>query len=292
MKPFARLLSKPARAFSDDIFSFALVVCTLLGAFGSLGCSRHTAVYADPASPTNANAATVAPVVPVSTDGRAYLPKDFYNQSVNRAAVDLQLDAATSTSKAIRLQTSSGANTPGGFNGSGLGNRAVLGNGAWHARPVAQAEPITFDAKVFSGLENVGVNLQVDLACDGTSVRVVNASGAAIGFQTHTAVSDGYTRFTASTAAAIWLSPTSAIVDPDNAAVLVPSSGTAVSLSALLVKYPAACLKNAATGANDLANGIPTAAVLFTLGEDSSTTVNSTFVRRLTIGSQVYEGLE
>lgn len=247
-----------------------------------VGCSRETKVYSDPA----------AAVAPVSTDGRAFLPKDFYNQSVNQAAVELQPDGVSSTSKALRFQTSRGANAAGGFNGSGVGNRAIVGIGSWSNRPVSQAEPISFDAKNFAGAESVGANLQIDLTCDGVTLKVVNASGADIGFQSHTTAADGYTRFTASTLAAIWLSPTGAILDPTTSAVLVPASGTPVSLSALLAKFPAACLKNAVTGAVDLAKGIPTAGILLSLGSDSTTTNNSTFVRRLTIGSEVFEAFE
>lgn len=284
MNRIARILSRGKKLVPQGAFGLAIVMCAALGVYGSVGCSRNTSVYADP-SP-------LAAVTPVSTDARAFLPKDFYNQSVGHASVELQPDGITAASKAIQFQTAIDANASGGFNGSGVGNRAVLGNGAWHGRPVAQAEPVTFDAKNYSGSEAVGVNLQIDLACDGVSIRVVNAAGGDIGLQNHAAAGDGYTRFTASTSVKIWLSPTSAILDPDNSAVLVPATGTPVTLQALLAKFPAACLKNASTGAKDLANGVPTAGLSLALGTDSTLTINRTFVRRITIGSEVYAGLE
>ncbi|CAN5435530.1 hypothetical protein BH10BDE1_BH10BDE1_05510 [soil metagenome] len=253
-------------------------------AVAAVGCSRDTSVYSDPKEATN--------VTPVSTNSGANLPKDFYSQSANQATVDLQPDGISATSKAIRFQTSSATNASGGFNGTGLGNRAILGQGAWHARPVAQAEPITMDAHVYNGAEQIGVNLQIDLKCDGSEIRVVNASGAAVAAEPTTMAGDGYTRLTASQSATIWLSPTSPILDPSTSAVLVPASGAAVSLTALLSKFPAACLKNAATSAIDLPRAIPMAAVLFSLGSDSTTSNNSVFVRRITIGSEVFEGLE
>ncbi len=260
---------------------------TVLFVGTGLGCSRESTVYPDPAAPAAPSAVT-----PVSTDGRAFLPKDFYNQSVNRASVEIQPDGVTATSKSLRFQTSSGTNPAGGFNGAGLGNRAIVGINGWHSRPVAQAEPVTFDAKNFSGTEKIGVNLQLDLKCDGTAFHVVNAAGADIAVQSNSSAGDGYTRFTASTLAAVWLSPTASILDPDTAAVLVPASGTPVTLSALLAKFPLACLKNAATSAIDLADRVPTAAVLISLGGDGTATVNSTFLRRLTIGSSVFESFE
>ncbi len=252
-----------------------------------VACSRTTKVYSDPSA---------LAVNPVSTDGRSKLPKDFYNQSVNQATVELQPDGATSTSKAIRFQTTSAANGTGGFNGPGIGNRAVLGLGSWHSRPVSQAEPLTFDAQVFGGFESVGISLQIDLKCDGADVRVVHAAGAAIASGTGSAAAapagDGYTRLTASQTSAIWLSPSAPIFDAQMSMILVPASGPAVSLAALLSAYPAACLKNASTGAADLPRGIPTAAILWSLGTDNTASNNSTLVRRFTVGNEVFEGLE
>ena len=259
----------------------ALVVSTGLSSL--VGCARETSVYSDPSSP--------AAVTPVSTGGNG-LPTNFYNQSVNRASVEIQPDGVSADSKALRFQTSSGTNDTGGFNGTGVGNRAVLGLGSWHARPVSQAEPISFDAQSFAGSEAIGVSLQIDLKCDGTEIRVVGASGAAIATETTSSGGDGYTRFTASLAKPIWNASGNPILSSDASYVIVPSSGSRVSLTALLSEYPAACLRNASTSASDLPKGIPTAAVLWALGQDSTSAVNSVFVRRLSVGSEVFEGLE
>jgi hypothetical protein len=277
-----RTFFAPLASMENRLFSLAFATCLVF----SVGCSRETTVYSDPV------AATVVPiaVVPISTDRRASLPKDFYAQSVNQATVDLQPDGVSSSSKAIRFQTTAVANQSGGFNGAGLGNRALLGLGSWHSRPLNQAEPITFDAQVFTGSETIGVNLQIDLNCDGHDIRVVNAAGAEIAAQATTSAGDGYTRFTASQTAPIWLSPTSPIFD--GATELVPATGAPVSLDALLTNFPAACLKNAATAAVDLPRGIPTAAILWSLGTDATASLNSTFVRRFTVGSEIFEGLE
>lgn len=262
-----------------ELIALAVSMSALL----NVGCARETSVYSDPTP--------AAPVIPVSTGGSA-LPKDFYNQSVNRASVELQPDGVSASSKALKFHTSSGTNDAGGFNGAGTGSRAILALGSWHGRPVAQAEPITFDAQNFAGTESLGVTLQIDLACDGNKIVIVNASGTAIASETTTSAGDGYTRFTASFAKALWTASGSPVLNASDTVVLVPTSGSSVSLSALLSEYPAACLKNAATSAPDLAKGIPTAAVSWTLGQDSTTTVNSVFVRRLTVGSEVFEGLE
>ena len=278
--------NETVRTFFAHLFRmrFELLALALsMSAILNVGCARETAVYSDPSPP--------APVIPVSTGGNA-LPVDFYNQSVNRASVELQPDGVSASSKALKFHTSSGTNDIGGFNGTETGNRAILALGSWHGRPVAQAEPITFDAQNFAGAESLGVTLQIDLACDENKIVVVSAAGAAIASESTTSAGDGYTRFTASFSKALWTASGNPVLNASDTIVLVPISGSRVSLSALLSEYPAACLKNAATAAPDLAKGIPTAAVAWTLGQDSTTSVNSVFVRRLTAGSEVFEGLE
>lgn len=250
---------------------------------GLIGCARETSVYSDPSAPVA--------VTPVSTGGNA-LPTNFYNQSVNRASVEIQPDGVSADSKALKFHTSSGTNDAGGFNGSGLGNRAILGLGSWHARPVSQAEPISFDAQSFAGSEAISVSLQIDLKCDGSETRVVSASGTAIAAEATSSSGDGYTRFTASLAKPLWMASGNPILSADANSAIVPSSGSRVSLTALLSEYPSACLRNASTSAAELPKGIPTAAVLWTLGQDSTSNVNTVFARRFSVGSEVFEGLE
>lgn len=265
-----------------------LKISTLLAvavAFLGVGCSRGNSVYSDPEN-------VQVHITPIVIDDGSVLPKDFNNQSVNGASVALELDGITSSSKSIRFQTNPQTNATGSFNGPGQGNRAILGLGTWSSRPVPQAEPITFDSKDLLGTETVGVNLQIDLKCDGTSIRVVNASGAAISNQGPVSAVDGYSRFSVSLESPLWISPTADILDPDTRAVLVSSNGAPVSLHALLVKFPAACLKNASTGAIDLARGVSTSAISWSVGDAATTGGNAVRVRRFSVGSEVYEGLQ
>lgn len=266
------------KAYRPALFSLLFLAIALV-LFSTLGCSRETTVYPDPV----AGPAIIPPVV---VDGLT-LPKDFSNHSVNKAGARFVLDGITTTSKSVTFYTTSSTNSAGAFNGSGVGNRAIVGIETWNSRPVSQAEPITFDAHTNSGMEKIGVILQIDLKCDGTSLVVVEASGSAITSQPTVSEPSDFTRFTASTQSPIWLASTAPILDPDTSATLVPTSGAPVSLQPLLTKFSAACLKNGATGANDLPKGIATSAISWSLGTDSTASTNETFVRRFSIGSQV-----
>ncbi|MDX9730731.1 MAG: hypothetical protein RBT63_03080 [Bdellovibrionales bacterium] len=250
-----------------------------------LGCSRETSIYPDPAPP-----ADTAIVSPGQTDTRFPLPDDFYNHSVNRASIQVQPDGVSATSKAFHFKTESDANSADSFNGSGTGNRAILGFSPedLYRSPLATADILTFDARSFAGTEKISIHLQVDLLCNGSSLHVLTADSELL---SNSPESDGYTRFTADQSAAIWRAD-HAIVDPDSANILVPAAGAAASLDALKARYTAACLRTGITNAADLPKGIPTAAIQWALGSDDTTTQNSVFVRRLSIGSEVFEGLE
>lgn len=265
--------------FGVSAFMAALVAISTLS---TVGCSRETSVYPDP-----------APGAPTSVElawTRYSLPKNFANHSVGRAVVTVQ--AETPSTAGLRFQTWSGSNAASQFHGPGLGSRALLGLSSWNSRPVPQAEPLTFDAKSVSGNEAIGVSLQIDLACDGATVHVVHARGADVAAQSTAAQTNGFVRYTASIAAPIWLSTTGLIADPDTSASLVPTAGAPVSLTALLAKYSSACLKNVETTAADLPRGIPTSGILWSLGTDSTTSDNAVTVRRFSVGSEIYEGLE
>lgn len=266
-----------------------LLLAPLLVAL-SIGCSRETKVYQDPLDPVSIDDTTEPPI---TTDGRALLPTGFYNQSVNCALVDVALDGATADSKAIRLQTLPGTNDVGSFNGTGQGNRALLGLAPYGDVQLSMLTGITFDSKSLVGTETVSVHLIVDLACDGTSIRVLTANKASLG--SGTSVADGYTRFSALLNEARWKANGAAITDPDDGSVTLvagTADASASALDAFLVKYPAACLKNTASGDDDMPKSLPTAAVLFSLGDSSTTTANTAFIKRITVGDDVYDGLE
>lgn len=264
------------------------LLLTGLVATGLIGCGRETKIYTDPA-PTTATATGAL----TTTNGRSLLPEDFFDHSVNKGQVDIALDGVQSESLALRLSTRSGSNDTGAFNGSGTGSRAILGISSYDKRELSTLSSITFDAKTYAGTERISILLLVDPACDGSTPRVFSVDGGAIGSVSD--IGNGYNRYRVTLTDESWQISGAAFTDPGNSSVtLVPSSSgpSKASLSALLAKYPHACLRNAASGDEGLAKGAPSSAVLFALGSASTTTTNGAFINRLTIGNDVYAELE
>lgn len=270
-----------------SIIQLKYLLLTGIVASGIIGCGRETKIYTDPAP------VVTTPETPATRNGRSVLPEDFYDHSVNRGQVDIALDGAEGDSIALRLLTRPGSNDAGSFNGSGQGNRAILGVSSYDNNSLSSISAISFDAKNFMGTEQVSVLILVDMTCNDSAPRIFSINGSAISSVTD--VDNGYKRYRITLTDESWQVSGSALMDPDNSAVtLVPSTSdpTRASLSALLSKYPNACLRNAATSDDSLPKGAPTSAVLFALGDPSTTSANGVFINRLTIGDDVYAELE
>jgi hypothetical protein len=284
-----------AKRHDPSIFSTAplgafipLIVVALLGPV-SIGCSRETSVYSDPA-PVNAN-----PVTPATTQPSSKLPEQFFDQSINLARATLQPDGFTADGKVIELKTSPGTSATGSYNGPAQGNKALLGFDLWKV-PVQQIEPLTFDSKILAGTESIGVSFQIDLRCDGTSLKHLVALGSDVSLQSSPADTDGFSRHTVSIHDAIWSSDSEIIpmpiLNPDDNSSLVPALGSGKSsLTALLLRYPAACLRNGIVNGSELPLAIPTAAIHWTLGRATTSNANVAHIIRLSLGSQQFDGL-
>ncbi len=260
------------------LFSALLAVTTALT---TVACGHENKLYRDPDPPM------VTPAI-ASTQPGSPLPQDFFDQSINLASSEIALDGTTTTSIAILLETKAGTSPAGGFNGSGTGHRAVLGIAINTPKKLsALTGGITFDAKTITGSEKIAVSILVDLDCTGTSTRVLTALGADLA--PGTAQADSYTRFSADFTQARWLVSGSDITDPGNpATILVPGSGSPADLTALISKYPNACIHNAINADDALAKGLASAGVLLTLGTPTTTSLNQAFINRVTIGSTVH----
>lgn len=241
-------------------------------------CGRTTKIYSDPV--------TTLPVA-ITSHLTSLLPNQFYDESVNLASVAIELDGATSTSLALRFQLKPGTNPAGSFNGNGVGNRALLGLGAYSGRHLSDISTLTFDTLNSSGSESLDLVLLVDPNCDGTTTKLLTALGSDLA--PGVAESAGYARLTADITQAEWHSAAGDITDPNQSStVLVPASGAPVSLSAFLTKYPNACLRNAINTSDDLPNTAATAGILLALGDPATTSAATVFVNRITVGADVY----
>ncbi len=284
--------SQPGSAAHSIFVSNSLTVvlltavsCLLL--LGNTACSRETAVYSDPA--------VVTPVTPSATNP-SNLPEDFYDQSVGLAKAQVQPDGISATSHAIELKTSAGTNPVGAFNGGiGTGSKAILGFDIWR-KPLLDVFPLGHDVQKFNGSETVGVSLQIDLTCDGSSLHHIIAHGSELSAFTSVADSDGYSRVELRHSDPVWVIDAGdglPLRNPDDSSVLVPADGSSPSsLNALLSRYPGACVSNGKTTAKAVAKGIPTAGIQWSLGLDDTTDANSSFLKRLRLGSDIFEELE
>ena len=253
------------------------LAATLIVAF--VGCGRSNTVYSDPSDPT-------------ISIGRPSLPVDIYDQSVNAASVVEALDGITNSSIALLLQTRPSTNNgTGGFNGSGAGNRSLMGVSRFSGSTLSSIGAVTFDALYQTGSQDIDVNLLADLNCDGTSVRVLIASAAALA--PGSSLPSGYVHYDADFNASVWQVSGSSISNPGNTTILVysTSGSTVTSLAGLIANYPNACLRNAASGNGSLPNSTPTASILFSLGKSSTVDENSTFINHMLIGTTEFANM-
>ncbi len=265
---------------------FLTVIASLL-LLGNSACSRETSIYSDPAPST--------PILPTSTRS-SLLPENFFDQSVGLARAQTQPDSISANSKSIELKTTAGTNPVGAFNGGvGTGSKAILGYSIWR-KPLLNVFPLGCDNQSFNGSESINLSIQVDLNCDGTSLHHLTALGSELGPYTSAADSNGYSRLEVHHSDPIWVVDAGdgqPIRNPDDFSVLVPAEGSTPStLNALIARYPNACVSNGKTTAKAVAKGIPTAGLQWSLGRDNTTDGNSTFLKRLRIGADLFEELE
>ncbi|HRK08960.1 MAG TPA: hypothetical protein PLZ57_14425 [Pseudobdellovibrionaceae bacterium] len=274
-----------SRAFqfrSHSKMPLPLLLCAALS-FLTSACGRSNAVLLEAQAPGE--------VQPVSTDGRSTLPKDFYDQSVNSASVRVGLDGVTDSSKALQFRILGGTHAAGAFNGSGTGNRAILAIGKFSRTRLADLGEISFDAKVTSGSEQIDVQLQLDLNCDGQYLEVVRAKASDLGAGLN--VGNGYTRYSIDALQNNWTAVDGDLVDPVSPGVtMLFMLGAPQSLSNILASYPHTCIRNAATGALGLPASLPTGGVQLVMGESHTTAAGNAFVRRVKIGLSIFETWE
>jgi hypothetical protein len=277
----------------SKILNCFLIGCFTIGLLATtLGCGRDNKIYPDlSSSPTPETGITPD----ITADGRSVLPPGFFNQSVNQALVDRALNNENLLSSVLRLQTFAGSNPPGGFFGDGTGNRAILGIAGHANTPLFQLGAITVDARKVQGSQNLQLSLIVDLECDGSAPRILQSN---LQLSSQSAIANGYSRWMADVSTTSWQVVGASLSDPLNSNNLLLSSDSSENretLDSLLVAFPDACLQNSssiAAFAHNLPRGIPTASVLLTLGNDTTTDLNITLIKRISIGSVIHQGWE
>ena len=262
----------------------------LLGlTIGMLGCGRENKLYPNANDPRQSfGIGAEGPPGQTGQDGRDYLPAGFFDHSVNQASVDLALDGSTAESVALRLRTQPIDNDPGAYNGTGDGNKAILGLSQYDNTSLQSFDSISFESKVFAGSQQLYVNLIVDLYCDGSNLKIVVADFTSLG--SSTPLSYGYSGWYAAASQAKWRA-VGGIQDPAIPANTILPSHLALGsgkLSDVAAAYPFACLVNAETGDGGMPKGQPTSAVMLILGDSTTKSFNGAFVRQITVNADTY----
>ncbi len=201
---------------------------------------------------------------------------DLVDHSVNKATAGWSDPA-----QALILETQKGNNPPGGFNGQGTGSKAIAGLPGLDGLLLGELETLTVDAQVGSGTAHLYVNVQLDLACDGTDVRVLVVDEQTLGDPV--ATDDGWPRYTLEAAGPHW----KAVGGLDD---LLPGhlDGTGRPLTAVVDAYPAACLVDFSTHDGGMPKDEVTSAIMLLLGDSSTTDAYRWGVVRVSVNDTVW----
>lgn len=255
--------------------SFAILLLGSLLFTGTLGCGRANKVYPDRSSVgTNTNGDDTVHI------GDRTLPKNFVDQSANKGSASL------TSQKDIELKVLAGANADGAFNGSGTGNLAILGLSAFNQKRLADVGTISFDSKTTLGTSKASLVLLVDLECKA----VIDARALFVETPDEGgAQSDGFTRQDVKAAAAVWTVTGTDLKDGQGNTLI--SASQPGPLTSLLAAYPDACLRNANSQEPTLTK-IPTAGLMITLGSPTTVDQAHVLIRRIEIGTQVFDSTD
>ncbi|MEK7358055.1 MAG: hypothetical protein AAB250_16520 [Bdellovibrionota bacterium] len=254
-----------------------LVVTLALSLLG--GCGRNDTVY------TDGNGVKIAGEVLVSSDGRALLPRGFYNQSVNKAVVDVWM--GSTNYPYLRLRILDGTNAAGGFNGPGIGNRALVGLAQYDATLLATFDGVKFDFA--SDLLMPEVLLLVDLDCTGSVPRVLRADSSKL--LPGITLEGGFRRLDATPVTAAWTTNLD-ITDPGSPSTVLLSTTTPKTLTDVIAAYPNACIRNSASFDLGMPKSLPTAGVLLSLGGTNNSVPSTVLIDRIEIGTDIYNDWE
>ncbi len=200
---------------------------------------------------------------------------ELIDHSVNGAVA-----AWSSAAQTLVLETAQGTNPPGGFNGVGKGSKALAGVPGLDGRLLSDFKSVTFDAKSASGSAHIYLNVLVDLACDGTDIRILVVDESSM---EPVEKSSGFSRYTAAASGPQWKA-IGALDDllPDHLDV------AGRSLGPVSEAYPSACLVDADTGDGGMPAEMVTSAVLLVLGDSGTTSAHRWGVDRVSVDDTVW----
>ena len=182
------------------------------------------------------------------------------DHSVNAASAGL-------VNGVITLATRVRTNAPGGFNGSGVGNKAILGVSGYHKLPLARLPAIVLDYRTASGKAGLSFNMLVDLRCDGGEPKILVADGLPVGRSTTDLSKDAFH-----------------VVNNLDGKNKPPWLSTTTTLNKVLAQFPNACLTDAVSADNGMPYGAGLSALLLILGDSNNTKAMTAYVDKLGVG--------
>ena len=202
--------------------------------------------------------------------------RDIEDHSVNRATV-------TFDEGLLQLATEGGDNPVGGFNGEGVGNKAIAGVPGFDGLALSDLGRLNAVGRSDAGVGLLYLNVLLDLNCDGTDVRilVVDNFGEP---EEDTGAESEWRAYKANPQARQWR----AVGGLDE---LLPShlEDQRGKLDGVIEAYPSACLRDADTGDGGMPTGVETRSVLWILGDSSNAIVQEWSIRKLSVGEVVFE---
>lgn len=205
-----------------------------------------------------------------SDDAETTTLLDLVDLSVNQASAAVEAGA-------LHLRTEPAENDVGGFEGSGTGNKAIAGLPGLDGAPLSALDHVAIEGTTLDGSDTPYVNVIIDLDCTGSELVLVVADTTTI---TPVDLGDGWWRWEWAATDGVWR----AVGGLD---ALLPEhlSESAGALADVAAAYPAACLRDAATGDGGMPQGVTTTAVMLILGDSLNQSQSEIEVSALEVGA-------
>lgn len=196
----------------------------------------------------------------ITVDGRGFLPRAILDQSVNQSTAAVTTDQETNV-KALGLRTQAGSNTMSGFQGGGIGNRAIAGFKNFNKVRLTELSVIQISAKQTEGNAPVELSIQVDLKCDGAELKLLTAPVTGLSNTEYT------------------------VVDLSLNSGAWKIEGEVDSFRS--ADYPEACVTHSQIQ-NDALPKVPTVGILLSLGDPTTVSENQLLIQSIQIGDDQY----
>ncbi len=188
------------------------------------------------------------------------------DHSVNQAS------ATSAGGGVVVLSTQAQQNAAGAFNGSGTGNKAILGVAGYDGVKLASLSAIEVQATRLKGKGTHYLNLLVDLTCAGGALKILVYDQLKIGTSSFDLSKDSFR-----------------VVRNLDGKNTPPWLGVSYTLAQLTKDHPAACLRDAVSHDSGMPAGVKLSALLVILGDSMNQSEHQVKVTSLKVGGVVIQ---